>query len=62
MEVDVFPGGKAIQDRKRRGRIGCKIAMYLSQNVSDGGGIRTRKVKVNERSIKQLTTVGRGIV
>ena len=56
--MDVFLGAQAIQDRKRRGRIGCKRAVYLSQKVAYGGGVRTRRVKGNERSRKQLITVG----
>ena len=36
--VDVCLGGQAIQDRKRRGRIGCKRAVCLSQILADGGG------------------------
>ena len=50
--VDIFTGGEDIQNRNRRGRTGCKIAVYLSQKVVDGGGVRTRRVKGNERSRK----------
>ena len=43
--VDSCPGGKAIQDRKRRKVIGCiKSSAYWSQGSGSGGGVSTRRV------------------
>ena len=36
--MDVCPDRQAIQDRNRRERIGCKIAVQFSTNLMDGGG------------------------
>ena len=56
--MDVCPGGHEIQDGKRRGRIGYKRAVQLSQSVPNGKGVRTQRVKGNEISIKRLKMVG----
>ena len=36
-----FTGGKSIQDQNRRGVVGYKRAVYLSQKFVYGGGVRT---------------------
>ena len=57
--VDVFPVRQVIHDRKKRGIIGCKSEVYLSEHMSDVFIIRTPRMKANKIYRKQLT-VGQG--
>ena len=60
--MGIYTREQTIQYQTRRGILGCKRAVYISQNVADGWGIKTQRVKVNEISSKHLKIVGRGLV
>ena len=62
MGVDVFPGGKSIQDQKRRVRIGHKIVAYLSQKVADGGGRKNIEGEGKINIQKTVDKSGSGLV
>ena len=56
--MDTCPGGKFLQDIKRRGESSAKRAVQLSLRVADGGGVRKR-ILTGKRYIKQLNS-GKG--